>query len=394
MTTEWRVLLVDDDVEIHAAVTEFARGRGAEEHGYLLECVTDFDEGLTRLVTSPPDLVILDVRNFHTRSNALEEAPAEDDTAGRRLYERLSEHRFVPVVFFTAVDHLVRDLHEPPLRSVIEKTAGYRLLFNALDEVIDSGLPAVLRDLHAHVAAVIRRYVGEYVRGQWQALAAAGITPQHLGRQLVELLATSLRRAVDDGTDSDLARRLSVGDDWHPALYYVHPPIGDRLDTGDIVQVSENLYGIVVTPSCTLEHQKYDTLNMIAAEPITVAASTRDWLTESRRLVTAGANKIAPGNGTVKEILAGKSPRYFYLPAYLDVVPDMIVDVERTIAVPRDGVVHLSRTTSLSERYKAAVLAHRERYYQRIGLTDLPVELVLRNLLGPIPSVVTPRRGS
>ena len=387
MTTSWRVLLVDDDIEIHAAVTEFAEGRAEEDaHEYTIECVSDFEEGLARLVTSPPDVVILDVRNFHTRSSvAPEETPAEDDTAGRRLYERLSEHRFVPVVFFTAVEHLVRDLHEPPLRSVLEKTAGYRLLFEALDRVIDSGLPAVLRDLDTHVAAVIRRYVGGYVRGHWQALATAGITPQHLGRQLVELLAVSLRRAVDDGTDSDLARRLSVGDSWHPALYYVHPPVGNRLDTGDIVQIGEELYGVVVTPSCTLEHQKYDTLNLIAAEPTAAASPTKDWIAESRRLSAAGSTKTAPGSSSVKEIVAGRSARYFYLPAYLDVVPDMIVDVERTITVPRASVEQLTRATSLSERYRAAVLAHRERYYQRIGLTDLPVEQVLEAIRRPAP---------
>jgi CheY-like chemotaxis protein len=383
LTTKWRVLLVDDDIEIHAAVAEFAVGRGTETHGYSIECVADFEDGLTRLITSPPDVVILDVRNFHIRSSASGEESAEDDTAGRLLYERLSEHRFVPVVFFTAVEHLVRDLHEPPLRSVLEKTSGYRSLFDALDEVIDSGLPAVLRDLDTHVAAVICRYIGEYVRGQWQALASAGVTSQHLGRQLVELLAASLRRAVDESTDSDLARRLAIGDDWHPALYYVHPPIGDRLDTGDVVHVNDNLYGVVVTPSCTLEHQKYDRLNMIAAEPMTVAAPIKDWLAESRRLAAAGSKKVAPGNNTVKEILAGRSPRYFYLPAYLDVVPDMIVDVERTITMSRDSVEQLTRTTSLSERYRAAVLAHRERYYQRVGLTDLPVDRVLEALRQP-----------
>lgn len=159
--------------------------------------------------------------------------------------------------------------------------------------------------------------------------------------------------------------------------------MGDRLDTGDVVQVNENLYGIVVTPSCTLEHQKYDTLNMVAAEPTTVATSTKDWLAESRRLALAGSTKVAPGNNAIKEILAGRSPRYFYLPAYLDVVPDIIVDVERTLTMPRDNVEQLTRTTSLSERYKAAVLAHRERYYQRVGLTDLPIDQVLEALREP-----------
>jgi CheY-like chemotaxis protein len=380
LTTKWRILLVDDDLGIHTSVTEYAARRGTGKHGDTVECVDDFEVALSRLAGSPPDMVILDVRNFHTRSTTPDETPAEDDTAGRRLYERLSEHRFVPVVFYTAVEHLVDDLHEPPLRSVLGKTTGLKPLFDALDAVVDSGLPAVLRDLDAHVAAVIRRYVGGYVRGQWQALAAAGVTPQHLGRQLVELLAASLRRAVDDGTDSDLAQRLSVGDSWHPALYYVHPPIGDRLDTGDIVRLDDRLFGLVVTPSCTLEHGKYDTLNMIAAEPIDIAASTGSWLAESRRLKAVGSDKTPAGNAVVKEILAGKSVRHFYLPAYLDVVPDLIVDVERSLTVSRAAVVQPVRVTSLSERYKAAVLAHRERYFQRIGLTDLPVERVLDGL--------------
>jgi hypothetical protein len=58
---------------------------------------------------------------------------------------------------------------------------------------------------------------------------------------------------------------------------------------------------------------------------------------------------------------------------------------EAAITMPRDSVQQLTRTTSLSERYKAAVLAHRERYFQRIGLTDLPVEQVLDALRQPYP---------
>ncbi|MFG1776828.1 hypothetical protein ACGFIG_10405 [Micromonospora sp. NPDC049048] len=382
MTQTWRVLLVDDDDGIHASVTDFAAVAEAVDGGtYSIECVSDFDEGLRRLVTSPPDIVILDVRSFHVRVEAEDDQANDDDIAGRLVYERLSKHRFVPVVFYTAGEHLVRDLHDPPLRFVQRKTDGLVPLFRALDNVIESGLPALLRDLDAHVATVICQYVGEYVRGHWQQLNAAGVTAQHLGRQLVELLATSLRRAATQETGDDLAQRLSLNQEWHPALYYVHPPARGRLDTGDIVRLEEDLFGIVITPSCTLEHQKYDTLNMVAAQPVHVSGLAGNWLSEAVRLAAAGSDRRPENHKRMKSIVAGQDPRYFFLPSYLDVVPSMIVDVERTLPLSKDRAGELTAITSLSERYRAALLAHRERYFQRVGLSDPPVEAVLESLV-------------
>src|SRR5690348_10786410 len=111
----WQLLLVDDEEDICQQVKDFFEGESItdEDDSVKITTLTDFNEALEILEHRRFDLVILDVR--------LESNELQKEEAGISTLEAIKQKRFIPIVFYTGVAHLVRSL-ETPLIKVVEKT--------------------------------------------------------------------------------------------------------------------------------------------------------------------------------------------------------------------------------------------------------------------------------
>jgi DNA-binding response OmpR family regulator len=87
-----RVLVVDDDPEVVAAV-----GEALQDDGYRVETATDGAAALKSVLEAPPDLIVLDVR-----------MPNLNGWEFCEIVRRQSHTRDVPVLFLTACNE-VRD---------------------------------------------------------------------------------------------------------------------------------------------------------------------------------------------------------------------------------------------------------------------------------------------
>jgi len=87
-----RVLVVDDDPEVVAAV-----GEALQDEGYRVETATDGATALKSVLEAPPDLIVLDVR-----------MPNLNGWEFCEIVRRQSHTRDVPVLFLTACSE-VRD---------------------------------------------------------------------------------------------------------------------------------------------------------------------------------------------------------------------------------------------------------------------------------------------
>jgi DNA-binding response OmpR family regulator len=87
-----RVLVVDDDPEVVAAV-----GEALQDDGYRVETATDGASALKSVLEAPPDLIVLDVR-----------MPNLNGWEFCEIVRRQSHTRDVPVLFLTACTE-VRD---------------------------------------------------------------------------------------------------------------------------------------------------------------------------------------------------------------------------------------------------------------------------------------------
>src|SRR5690242_20162606 len=114
----WRVLLVEDNERLARTISESLQRRAissADEYAHV-ECVTDFDEALTRIEDRRYDAIILDIRDQDAA--AQEAALGTDDASGDEalpadkglaVFDEIRSRRFLPIVFYSAVAHLAED---------------------------------------------------------------------------------------------------------------------------------------------------------------------------------------------------------------------------------------------------------------------------------------------
>ena len=223
-STVWRILIVDDDEQLCGQVREYLEGESLadSEDRMQVETLMDFSVALKTLETRRFDVLILDVRLGSWR-----EMPEQE--AGVATLEAIRARRFVPVVFYTGLPHLVRHLQSPLVR-VVEKTTDLPGLLEAVQGVFTSRLPAVNLALLHHLEAVQRDYMWNFVAQKWEQL---GDTPDRTA--LAYLLTRRLALSLSGPGILQLARELgdptgvaAVDGRVHPMQYYVMPPVEKR----------------------------------------------------------------------------------------------------------------------------------------------------------------------
>jgi CheY-like chemotaxis protein len=370
----WQALFVDDDAEVCDQVKEYLEGETITDPDERLqiETLTDFADALEALKTRRFDLLILDVRL---------QAVGED--AGVTTLEAIQQRCFVPVVFYTGLPHVVQDL-ETPLIRVVEKTRGLPHLLETVRSVFATRLPAVNRALVRHLETVQRDYMWEFVAMHWEQF---GDTPDRtaLAYLLARRLAMSLSgpgiwQLVQDLGDS--TGTAAVEGQVHPMQYYVMPPLEPGPLASDLYQgqIEEQTgYWVLLTPSCDLVagREKAEWVLLARCIALTEQVEYQKW--------RAGLSKpFKKADTKLRALLQnnrrnGQPERFYFLPGALT-LPDLLVDFQQLVTLPRDQMASLGRLASLDSPFADALMARFARYFGRIGSPDLDVERVLARL--------------
>jgi CheY-like chemotaxis protein len=182
----WRILVVDDDT---LASEQIERKLSASKFGStaVAEVTTtvNFSEAIHRLEDCRFDLTVLDVRY----GQAGGKQPRVH--AGIRTLETIRRTRFLPVVFYTGVAHLVDELAIFPLVTVVRKTAGVNELATQVSRVFRSGLPSIGRLLNRELEEAQRQYMWEFVAKHWRDVEALH-DPERLAKVLASRIAASM----------------------------------------------------------------------------------------------------------------------------------------------------------------------------------------------------------
>ena len=241
-----------------------------------VKTLNDFGDALNELEIHRFDLLILDVRlGPHSIT--------PDEEAGITTLQAIRQRRFIPVVFYTGLPHLVRHL-VTPLVQVVEKTAELPRLLDSLSSIFATRLPAVNRALIRHLETIQRDYMWDFVANHWEQF---GDTSDHTS--LAYLLARRLATSLSGSGIQQLAQEL--GDSTgtavteghvHPMRYYVIPPVELAPLAGDIYQgqVGEhNGYWALLTPSCDMVtgREKADMVLLARCLPLTEQVEYQQW---------------------------------------------------------------------------------------------------------------------
>ncbi|MEG4067611.1 response regulator [Microcoleus sp. Pol11C2] len=381
--TSWRLLFVDDDKEICAQVKEFFEYEEFITDGEAsvqVTTLTSFKEALNILENGRFDLIILDVR--------LESNELQAEEAGISTLEAIKRKRFIPIVFYTGVAHLVRSF-ETPLIKVVEKTEGLQRLQDVVKEIFTTRLPAVNRALIRHLETVQRDYMWEFVATHWEELSDtnddhAGLAYLLARRLGVSLSGSGIYQLAEDlgGSINTVIKEGCV----HPMQYYVMPPLHLAHPlAGDIYK--ENIeeqakYWIILTPSCDFAQKKVQEVLFARCELLSDQKEYKAW---QSNLPSSKSNEEK-----LKAILKNnrqqsQPERFYFLPGTL-ALPDLLVDFQQLKTLQCEELEKQiqqkiwERVASLDSPFTEALLARFTRYLGRLGTPDLDLDMVMNKL--------------
>jgi CheY-like chemotaxis protein len=376
--TTWQLLFVDDDVETCRQVREFLEGEtiAAPDDRLRVETLTDFARALNALEAHRFDLLILDVR-----LGPHDEVRAEE--VGITTLETIRQRCFVPVVFYTGLPHLVQNL-ETPLIRVVEKTEGLQRLLGTIIDVFATRLPAVNRALIRHLETVQRDYMWDFVAVHWERFgdtsdrtALAYLLARRLAMSLSGPGIRQLAQDLGDPLRADVAEGRV-----HPMRYYVLPPVEPSPLAGDLYlgQIGkQNGYWMLLTPSCDLVAKREKAEQVLFAHCLLLTGQEeyqtwKEKLPHSRSDVEGKLQALLKNNRQ-----KAQAERFYFLPGALT-LPDLVVDFQQLVILPRGQMDRLERLASLDSPFVEALLARFARYFGRLGTPDLDVDVVIERL--------------
>ncbi len=383
MTDCWRILVVDDELDVGETISALLESYTplSDARPITTRFEKSFDNAVDLLANEIFDILVLDIRG--------ESSVTPTEEAGIEVFNEIRRRRFIPIVFYTALPDVSVGISNAPFVQTVSKIAEepFADLRVAIENIISSGLPNLLRSISSHLDEVERVFMADFVENNWPSLVER---PEDLSY----LLSRRLSVSFDEGAEG-LAQELGLvelttrADVVHPTRYYVQPPhsnsrMGDILaapssteeNAAKSVDADERLY-VVLTPSCdlVLRSGKMKARMVVLAECLSLVGfkEYQDW-------------KSARSSGNEKRLRKlltsrpkGQEDRYFYLPAAWN-VPDIVVDLQSVTSIPCDELESYRKIASLDSPFAEALSYQFNRYMGRVGTPDLDIDGVLNRL--------------
>ncbi len=312
------VLMVEDDADLAFGVKELAE---KELPGVGFHIEEDFDNAIRRMSEIKPDCVILDL---------LRDVPEPAELVGEPIYEDIWQHRFCPIVVYTAraeafEDHVPRD---HPFVCLIRKGA------NTDVEVINK-----LRTFTPHIRGIheVEERVLEVVRRVLRDVSShvfAGAPDEDAQR---DVLVRAARRRISAVLDHDAVKDGRPLRNWEK---YVVPPLEPDVMMADLIREREkavddaDAYRVVLTPTCDMVSGQNANVSR------TLIAKCCSWKT----FFTSGASIAAnTGISTLKKKLSALlnecyAKGYVLLPEYPHYFPSVAVNLRDLDLVPLSDI--------------------------------------------------------
>ncbi|WP_346960356.1 response regulator [uncultured Arthrobacter sp.] len=376
----YKILIVDDNPVMLLEIEREIIDTLVEEQSFNLSITRcdSFDRAEEELRLGDYDLAILDVRE------EAQGASKPDDNRGTDIFELVRAAKFLPVIFFTALPQKARQYEARPLISVISKVDLVQLP-EAVSAALKSGVSTTVKTINKHVDSVIRSYLWDTVAPSWHDYSDG--SPD----QVAQLLVARVTRSLQENMLSEVRENLEAQNLPEPqleadaevfspnaAMYYVYPPVNNELVPGALIkqparpsdgaaepvvtacEQSPMEWWVVLTPSCDFAQNKVEYVLLAHAMFLDKWGPFEQWKSSQNE---KHWQKIEP-------TLRGGRPRYGVFPAFRE-IPDLIVDLEQVLAVPRATLANVEIVASLSSPFTEALLTRYSHFRGRIGTPDI-----------------------
>jgi CheY-like chemotaxis protein len=320
MARPWRVLVVDDrQADDIKEMIEGTRVLGEQDPIEVVTCKT-FAEAYPALERERIDLIVLDLKDDE------QDTALTKQLAGERVFEKIKQELFVPVIFYTGLAHKVEHLENPFVR--VLRREGADKIRTAIQEIFSTRIPQLLR----HLEEEKRSYMWDTLLKHNQVLQGADQEEAAflLARRLANVLeSSSVRRFLSGNAPSGGIDPSGI----HPVEMYVYPPVEPDLLAGDIIKCGKEAnaeYWVILTPSCDLVSGRAKAEQVLLAKCLslenflTVVDFKKEPQKHQKELESLIRNRSGKGR---------QEFRYHFLPA-TSFLPGFLVDFQNLIQLP------------------------------------------------------------
>lgn len=357
MADRLEVLLVEDEKskieEWSAAVAAF--NADVEKNGFVINTWTaaSIAAAMETIARAKLDALVVDLR--------LEKEPGvgEDNDDGNELIRRVVETTACGVVVYTG-QRGQANLKDYPQVEVFDKGDGAGPVFDWL-----SRQRALLTQLRAVSQAVERETAKVFFKSIWPRWKQWS----EQGTGVSEALARHVTAHVHDAL-LDAAKGEA-----HPEEAYFVPPLKERLDTGDLVKLENDIW-VVVTPRCDLAN-KGKVASLLLAKCLNVAEKYAELEAAVTKATSNSAKKDATDKLT-RYLQHEGSPKQHFLPPALDIDsrqmgPWMVQFHDLQVLPVKQGMADLpkARIASLAPQFVPSLVERFGSYFSRIGTPNM-----------------------
>ena len=366
-----RILIVDDAKQV---AEEIKRRLEDQSDSPTVETEESFDAALERIREFQPDLLVLD----------LLEGDLTWNIASGLTKVRSQLSRFVPLVFFSALDKPPIDAHTGPFEKFVSKNDD-----NAEDRLIDeirlfaphiAALQQVEANIHTIAMEVLEKAAGPI----WELEDDA--------KKRTDLLNRSVKRRIAASIDS---AHVSDGEALSPWEQYIYPELGTDVLMGDVLRrrgadgKDPGTYRLVLTPSCDLVMRK----GRAKVDHILVAhcVSIETFL-HACQVSQALTDQIAQDK-LGQALTRPQSDGFIPLPGYASVLPHMAAQLRKLelLSITDDGFegadgATYDRVASIDSPFREALSWAYLQIAGRPGLPDRNNKVWIEGIRGALGS--------
>jgi CheY-like chemotaxis protein len=353
------ILIVEDDAHTRESwardIRDFNRVASAPFKVHATFATTK-REAFQALARTRLDCAVIDLR--------LPDGEDESGAAhplGNDVLRKLLEEVGIPAVVYSGYENEASDLVRSSNIRVESKKggAGAKILASFADQ---AELMDAMEATRSRIARETARLFNQSIWRRWQT------------RWSTEPNKDLIQGVIVRQTASHIADALAQQPvEHHPDEFYVVPALfADRLDTGDLVNVADEVQ-VVLTPRCNLAN-KAPTHLVLA-----VCCAMPEWAEWKDRMVNGNATKRDKAERAIRDhATQGHGAASHFLPP-LDGSGPWLVDFQEVRTVPAGEIPSLlkCRFASIAPHFIPNLVQRYSSYLGRIGQPDISTEVLV-----------------